>query len=436
MGKNIFVAGLDDFNLEILKRIKDGASIEFHPLLHYSEIRGSDEYRVKELIEKCEKRLDRFNNTIDGVIGYFDFPSTDIVPIICKKYNLPSASIGSVMAIENKLWARKEQQKVIKEHIPEFVGFNPNDIHSPKQVNLVFPFWIKPIRSFKSYLAFKITDKKSFLQGMEVLKRDAGKITEPFQRLMEYAQIPEDFQPFLDCSCIAESLENGNQCTVEGYVSDNEVICYGIVDSISEQDRSSLIAYEYPSRLPDHVQEKMINLSRRIMTHIGYNNATFNIEYFYNPEDGRISLLEINPRCSQSHAPLFEKVDGIANLAVMVDLAMGKKPEFKKGGGPFKVAAKYMVRSYEDGIITRIPDREDVRKLKDRFPNTEIKLHVDAGTRLSGLYNQDSYTYELMDIYIGGNDCRDLTDKYEACLNMLGFSMDLRFRLPEVNRLQ
>jgi Carbamoyl-phosphate synthase L chain, ATP binding domain len=370
------------------------------------------------------------------VIGYFDFPSTDIVPIICKKYNLPSASLGSVMSIENKLWARKEQQKVIKAHIPEFVGFNPNEIHSPSQVDLIFPFWIKPIRSFKSYLAFKITDKRSFLQGVKALKRDAGKITAPFQILMEHAQIPEDFQPFLACSCIAESLEKGDQCTVEGYVYDNEVICYGIVDSISEQERSSLIAYEYPSHLPDHVQEKMIDLSRQIMTHIGYNNATFNIEYFYNPEDGRISLLEINPRCSQSHAPLYEKVDGISNLAVMVDLAMGKKPEFKKGGGLFKVAAKYMVRSYEDGIITRIPDREDIRKLKDRFPATEIKLHVDAGTRLSGLYNQDSYSYELMDIYIGGNDCRDLTDKYEACLNMLGFSMDLRFRLPEASRLQ
>ncbi|WP_300463197.1 hypothetical protein [Desulfobacula sp.] len=432
MKKNIFVAGLDEFNLEILKRIKDGASMEFHPLLHYSEIRDSDEYPVKELIKKCEKRLERFNNTIDGVIGYFDFPSTDIVPIICKKYNLPSTSIESVMTIENKLWARKEQQKVIKEHIPRFVGFNPDDIQSPKQVNLLFPFWIKPIRSFKSYLAFKITDKKAFLKGMEALKRDVWKITKPFRTLMDHADIPEDFQPFLDCSCIAESMEIGNQCTVEGYVYDDEVICYGIVDSISEQDRSSLIAYEYPSRLPDSVQEKMFDLSRRIMTHLRYNNATFNIEYFYNPEEGRISLLEINPRCSQSHAHLFEKVDGTSNLAVMVDLAMGKKPEFKKGGGPFNVAAKYMVRSYEDGIITRVPDRMDIRELQHRFPGTEIKLHVDSGTRLSGLYNQDSYTYELMDIYLGGNDCRDLTDKYEACLNMLGFSMDLRFRLPEV----
>ena len=432
MGKNIFVAGLDNFNLEILKRIKDGASIEFHPLLHYSEIRSSDEYRVKELIKTCEKRLDRFNHTIDGVIGYFDFPSTDIVPIICKKYNLPSTSIGSVMLIENKLWARKEQHKVIKKHIPAFVGFNPNDIHSPKQVDLVFPFWIKPIRSFKSYLAFKITDKESFLRGVAALKRDAMKITAPFRTLMDYAQIPEDFQPFLDCSCIAESMELGNQCTVEGYVYNNEVICYGIVDSISEQDRSSLTAYEYPSRLPDHVQEKMIDLSKRIMAHIGYNNATFNIEYFYNPEDGRISLLEINPRCSQSHAPLFEKVDGISNLAIMVDLAMGKKPEFQKGGGVFNIAAKYMVRSYEDGIITRIPGREDIQNLKDRFPDAQIKLHVDAGTRLSRLYNQDSYTYELMDIYIGGNDYEDLTDKYEACLNMLKFSIDLKFRLPEV----
>jgi len=260
-------------------------------------------------------------------------------------------------------------------------------------------------------------------------------MTEPFRILMEYAKIPEDFLPFMDHSCVAESLISGSQCTVEGYVYDNEVTCYGVVDSISEQDRSPLIAYEYPSRLPGHVQKKIIDISTRIMTHIGYNNATFNIEFFYNPENNQIRLLEINPRCSQSHAPLFEKVDGVSNLSIMVDLAMGRKPEFKKGDGPSNMAAKYMVRTYEDGIITSIPVKADIQKLKGSIPDAEIKIHVDVGTRLSRLYNQDSYTFELMDVYIGGNDCQDLTNKYEACLNRLEFSMDLRFRQPKVKRL-
>jgi len=170
------------------------------------------------------------------------------------------------------------------------------------------------------------------------------------------------------------------------------------------------------------------------MTHIQYNNATFNIEYFYNQVDDTVCLLEINPRCSQSHAHLFEKVDGVSNLAVMVDLALGRKPQFKKGDGMFNCAAKYMVRVYEDGIITKIPGEKDIEKLKKLIPDAEIKILADVGTRLSDLENQDSYSYELMDIFIGAKSPKDLAHRYDTCLEMLQFSMDLQFRRPKVRK--
>ncbi|MEN8211154.1 MAG: D-alanine--D-alanine ligase [Thermodesulfobacteriota bacterium] len=434
MNKNIFVVGLDDFNLKILKRIKGSSNLCFHPLLDYWEIRGSDEYPVEDLIKRCENRLNRFEGSIDGIIGYFDFPSTDIVPIICKKYNLPAASIESVMKCENKLWARMEQAKIIKDHIPSFTGFNPRDFQGLDKLDMSFPFWIKPIRSFKSYLAFNIIDDNAFLQGFEKLKNSVHKITDPFRILLGYAQIPDDFKPFLDHSCIAESLLTGNQCTVEGYVYNGEVICYGIVDSIRDEDRSPFIGYVYPSRLPEYVKNKIIDLSTKVMTHLQYDNATFNIEYFYNPVDDSVCLLEINPRCSQSHAHLFEKVDGVSNLSVMVDLALGRRPEFKKGDGRFNCAAKYMVRVYEDGIITKIPWEKDIEQLKKRIPDAEIKILADVGTRLSKLENQDSYSYELMDIFIGAKSLLDLAQRYDTCLNMLPFSMDLKFRRPKVRK--
>ena len=436
MNKNIFVVGLDNFNLKILKRIsiKGASNINFHPLLDYWEIRGCDEYPVEDLINRCEKRLNRFEGSIDGIIGYFDFPSTDIVPIICKKYNLPSASIESVMKCENKLWARMEQKKVIKNYMPEFRGFKPEDVHGNDQLDMSFPFWIKPVRSFKSYLAFNIINENTLLQGIKKLKNSVHKITDPFRFLLGYAKIPDDFKPFLDHSCIAENLLTGSQCTVEGYVYDGEVICYGIVDSICDEDRSPFTGYEYPSLLPEYVKEEIINISTKIMTHIQYGNATFNIEYFYNQVDDTVCLLEINPRCSQSHAHLFEKVDGVSNLAVMVDLALGRKPQFKKGAGLFNCAAKYMVRVYEDGVITKIPGEKDIEKLKKIIPDAEIKILADFRTRLSDLENQDSYSYELMDIFIGAKSPKDLAQRYNTCLEMLQFSMDLEFRRPKVRK--
>ena len=60
----------------------------------------------------------------------------------------------------------------------------------------------------------------------------------------------------------------------------------------------------------------MKDLTERVMTHIGYDNAAFNIEYFWDEVQNRVWLLEINTRISQSHCDLFEKVDGISNQQV------------------------------------------------------------------------------------------------------------------------
>ncbi len=428
MTTNIFVMGLDEFNHKILKRIDGSPQALFHPLLHYDEIRSSDQYPVEELIQTCKRRLDRFHEPVEGIIGYFDFPSTDMVPIICEAYDLPSASVESVMKIANKLWARMEQKKAIPEYIPKFAGINPENPPEIDEISLSFPFWIKPVRSFKSYLAFKITNQATYDAALVSMKTHVEKMTAPFRSLMAYAPVSDDFRPYLFYSCIAEQTVKGCQCTLEGYVYKKEVSCYGIVDSIRDRDMSPLMAYEYPSCLPPGIREKMVSVATRIITYMGYDNATFNIEFFYNPETDAIHLLEINPRCSQSHAHLFEKVDGASNLSHMVQLARGEQPVFHKGSGPFTAAGKYMVRSYEDGVITRMPTKGEINELKAAIPDMEIKWHVRPGTRLSQLHNQDSYTYEIMDIYLGGKDRQDLRDKYAQCLDQLAFSMDICFR--------
>jgi hypothetical protein len=433
MKKNIFVLGLDEFNLKILKRIKHVSDCTFHPLLHLSEIRGRGEYPVKKLIETCEDRLDRFQGSIDAVIGYFDFPSTDITPIICQKYHLTGASIESVMKCENKLWTRMEQQKVIHEHVPQFTGFSPEEIHAMDELDLPAPFWIKPVRSFRSYLAFEVGDQDTFLRSIKCMRENVAGIAEPFQHLLGYADIPDDFKPFSRKSCIAEGLISGKQCTLEGYVYNGEVVCYGIVDSIRDKGQSPLICYVYPSLLPNDVQKQLVEISTRIMSHIGYDNATFNIEFFYDPEKGTISLLEINPRCSQSHALLFEKVDGSSNLAIMVDLALGRKPEFSPGKGKFNCAVKHMVRVHDDGIITKIPAADDLARLKNKLPDAEVEMLVKEGTRLSRLENQDSYSFELMDIFLGGNSYPDLMERCDTSLGMLDFEMKLKIKRPQIH---
>lgn len=426
MTKNIFVLGLDDFNNQFLKRLRQSESYRFHPLLEYSEIRGQEDYPVTELLEKCERRLAAFEGSIDGIVAYFDFPVTIMVPLLCKELGLPAASPEAVLKCEHKYWSRIEQLRVIKDYIPIFETFDPFDENPQASLSLLYPFWIKPIKSFRSFLAYRINDRTAFEENLGVIRDNIERISKPFDVLLDKIELPEDIAKISARSCIAESLLSGAQCTLEGYVYNGKVHVYGVVDSIREADRSSFLAYQYPSQLPEHIQTQMKDIAERFMTHIGYDNATFNAEFFYNQTEDSLSLLEVNPRMSQSHAYLFESVDGVSNHQIMVDLALGKEPFFPHGKGHYNCAAKFMLRSYEDGIVTRMPTEDETEKITAEIPGSQIELLINTGDRLSALQNQDSYSYELADVYIAGADRRDMIDKYKRFVEALEFGFILK----------
>ncbi len=83
-----------------------------------------------------------------------------------------------------------------------------------------------------------------------------------------------------------------------------------MLDSLIYLGVSSFLRHQYPSQLPEQVQHRLADVSRRLMEKIGFDDATFSIEFFCDPDSGEINVLEINPRHSQAHAELFEQVDG------------------------------------------------------------------------------------------------------------------------------
>ncbi|TVR31771.1 MAG: hypothetical protein EA404_09580 [Spirochaetaceae bacterium] len=58
------------------------------------------------------------------------------------------------------------------------------------------------------------------------------------------------------------------------------------------------------------------------------------------------------------------------------------------------------------------------------MPGTIVSLRVRPGQRLSELKDQDSYSYELAIIYIGGRDQTELLEKYQRCLEVLSFDIE------------
>ena len=174
----------------------------------------------------------------------------------------------------------------------------------------------------------------------------------------------------------------------------------------------------------EDVIERLTDISRRLVEEIGLERMTFNIEYFWDPGTDAITLLEINPRHSQSHAELFEDVDGMANHEAMLRLALDRDPKFPHRKGRYAVAAKWFVRRFSDGVVRRQPTPEEIDAIQHIVPGTSIELAAREGDRLSELQEQDTYSYHLASVYIGAADEAELTAKFDQVVAALPFEID------------
>ncbi|MBV2366834.1 ATP-grasp domain-containing protein [Streptomonospora nanhaiensis] len=421
MTKNIFVLGLDEMNRQTLSSIPGSEDYRFHPLLTKERLHGSADLDLGEVVEEARARLDAFDGSVDAIIGYWDFPVSTLVPVLCAERGLPSAPLEAVVKCEHKYWSRLEQAEVIDE-IPGFAEI-PFDSERPPE-HLSYPMWLKPVKSFSSELAFRVTDDAEFREALAQIEEGAGRVGEPFEWVLERVEMPEAVAKAGGAACLAEEECSGRQLTVEGFVYAGRPHVYGVVDSHNYPDTPSFLRYQYPSDLPGPVIQQVTEVSEKVVTRLGLDNCTFNIEYFHDPDTGRTCLLEVNPRHSQSHARLLEFVDGYPNHAYVVELALGREPHLREGGGQHNVGAKWFLRRFSDGVVRTAPDADDVARMSEDIPGTAANILVEPGTRLSDLTDQDSYSFCLAEIFTGANDTEGLKNTYELCLARLPFEIE------------
>ncbi len=426
--RNIFVVGLDEDNQKRLEKLRGAERYRFHGVIEPEEVYDTEIFPIEAMLARADARLNAFHEPIDAIVGYMDFPVSTMLPILCERFGTRSASLESLLKCEHKYWSRLVQHEVIADYIPRFTAFDPFDpqaLQTIGKANLYFPFFVKPIKSSGSRLGFRIESPEDFAHAVEKLCEGIGTISEPFNYVMDHAKIPDRIRSVDGGHCMAEEIIGGWQCTLEGYVFQGKVVSYGIVDSIRYPQVLSFFHYRYPSRLPASIQAKMQDLTRQIMIHIGYDDAAFNIEYFWDEVQDRIWLLEINTRIAQSHCDLFEKVDGVSHQQVAVDLALGNLPDMPHRQGEFAVAAKFFYRVFfADATVIRVPSSAEIEALQQAFPGTVIKIQVAPGMRLSSLPEQDSYSYALAYVWMGADSDLALEANYARLAEQLHFDFE------------
>ena len=426
--KNVFLVGLNDFNREKLRSIRNADRYTFHGVLDPAEVLETYDFPIEDMLERAEQQIRRWQDetgrTVDAITGYMDFPVSTMLPLLCERFGVRSASLESLLKCEHKYWSRLVQREIVPDHIPPFQAFDPFDDAAFDAIDIALPFWVKPIKSSGSMLGFHIANRDDFEAAMLEIREQIHLISEPFNFVLEQATLPDEVASIDGHFCLAEGIIGGRQCTLEGYSFEGDVQSFGIIDSVRYQNGSSFFRYEYPSNLPDLIRAKMSEITQAVIPHIGFDDCAFNIEFFWDRELNHVWLLEINTRVSQSHSDIFEKVDGQTNQQVTIQVACGERPDFPAGQGMYDCAGKFFWRVFDvdgDTVVTQVPSEAEIAIVTERFPAAVIKPQVEVGGRLSDLIEQDSYSFAICELYLGGGDTKDLLDRYVECRELLPF---------------
>lgn len=400
---------------------------------YHLEFRGTDEAThepgfdglqfLNETIRMVQGRREAFQ----AVVGIDDFPACMMAALLAETLGFPSPSFESLFLCQHKYYSRVRQREVIPEATPRFHVIDIARDPVASDLPLSFPVFIKPAKSYLSILARRIDTLRDLAQAVAEARQRLAPVAEMFDALVGVSPLDPRFRTVPASALLLEDLLSGHQVTLDGYAYGGQVVPLGVVDSFFFPGSLSFERFEYPSRLPAGVQERMADVAKRVIRHVELDRTFFDIEFFYREEDDSIWLIEINGRMSSQFAPLYRMVDGIDLYAMQLEMALGRDPGGREVWGPARnrglVSASFVMRTFENGAVRRIPSGEDIQRLERRFPEAFVEILVREGEKLSDeLQDDESYRYALVDL--AAEDRKALLKRCDEAKNFLPFEFE------------
>ena len=213
---------------------------------------------------------------------------------------------------------------------------------------------------------------------------------------------------------------SGVQVNVDGYVHNGKVHVLGIVDEVMYPGTQAFMRFEYPSRLPADVQARMHALTEKLLTGIDYGYGFFNVELIYNPDDGSLRIIEINPRMASQIVNLYRRVDGYDPYDLLISLSLGIAPQVTFGAGEFGAAASFVFRRFDGHEVKHVPGQAQIDAMQQRFPDARLMLYLKRGAGLAREMKWlGSYRYAVLNL--GGASTEDLHQRYDEIRRELAF---------------
>jgi hypothetical protein len=358
---------------------------------------------------------------LQGVIATDDYPAAFVASLLAVDRGLPGPAPESVLLCQHKYYSRIAQRRSIAEVVPPFSLIPLNGSNGFKTPPLPFPFFVKPVKGVLSILSEPVSSRKELQIFLRKARRRLPSFARPFDRLMREAGLNESY-PIGGQNLIAEGILQGLQVTLEGYVFQGKVFLIDFVDSIFYPGTHSFQRFERPTKLPSLIQKRMFRWAERFLQSIGFDNSLFNFEFLYDPRKKTVRLLEVNSRMAHQFAGMMEAVHGTNPYEILVDLALGRRPRFRRMKGKEHAAASFVLRKFEDREVKSVPTVADLLEVQRLFPGVEVEILVKPQHRLSDFFRQDEISYRYAIINLSAPNKKELFRRFKECEKRLPFA--------------
>lgn len=349
--------------------------------------------------------------------------------LLAERMGWPGTPVAAILACQHKLHARQVLQRVAPEANVDF-GLLDAEYGAPIPPGIRYPRFVKPVKAAFSVLAREVHSHADLHRHTRfgawelwVIRR----LVEPFERMAQ-ERLAGTLGPGLPSAhrMLLEAPVHAEQFNLDGYAFNGEVHGIGVVDAVMYPGTQAFMRFELPSRLPQPVQARALDVARRFLQAVGFTHGLFNMEFFYDAASDRLSVIEFNPRMASQFSDLYLRVQGLDLHALALALAHGQDPATVPRAVPVAgAAASFVYRVFDAHTPVTMPGAARQKALARAFPDALLfPFPKPRGSMARDFKWLGSYRYGI--VHLGGRDAADLRERCEAASALLGWPAPYR----------
>lgn len=340
--------------------------------------------------------------------------------LLAERMGWPGSPVKAIMACQHKLYARQVLQQVAPEANVPFQLLDAA-YGAPVPQGLTYPTFVKPVKAAFSVLARQVDSHADLHRHTRFGAWELWvirKLVEPFERMARQRlgpQVPTAHRLML------EAPVHADQFNLDGYVFNGQCHALGVVDALMYPGTQAFMRFQLPTRLPDSVQARALDVARRFLQAVGFTHGLFNMEFFYDEATDELKVIEFNPRMASQFSDLYRQVKGVCLHALSLALAHNRDPaQLPRHTPTAGAAASFVHRVFDPMVPVSMPTAAQLAAFADTYPDGLVMpFPKSAGSIARDFKWLGSYRFGI--VHLAGATQTDMLAHYRVACSTLGW---------------